>query len=432
MAQLRIDLDAASEGPHWLSRRVDTTREQARAFVRRKRLRKSRRLVLTPFGDLVKFDENQPRVPAGHGEESGRWTSGGAGSRADAFRGLSPEQRAEVSRRADEIRAHPEATAAERDAAEMLARADLLAEQALAGGDTRTQYKTATGWAPEREALHKRLIEKVVSKPGTIAGEGEQPTVIFMGGLPASGKSTTVEGLDRTGYVVINADDFKEELPEYTGENAAVLHEESSELAERALQVAKANRQHIIYDATLKTPGRPDDGGALGKIEDFKRAGYRVEVRFVDMAVDEAVRRSVARYVRKELKDGKGRYVPAKYIRGARDAQWGSKPRATFEAVKGRVDAYVLIDNNGATPREVERQGDLRKARCACCASRRLCRKAVRDRATSGMPAVLARSAAVRRAGPMSGSPPPARGMCPERCSRACGPSSSSCGRFRP
>src|SRR5215471_8855154 len=34
--------------------------------------------------DALKFDPNQPRVPAGSGRESGRWTSGDGGSGASA------------------------------------------------------------------------------------------------------------------------------------------------------------------------------------------------------------------------------------------------------------------------------------------------------------------------------------------------------------
>ena len=48
----------------------------------------ARELGLSPIQfDVSKYDENQPRVPAGSGRESGQWTSGDAsGSRADRGR----------------------------------------------------------------------------------------------------------------------------------------------------------------------------------------------------------------------------------------------------------------------------------------------------------------------------------------------------------
>lgn len=52
MARLKIDLDAASEGPHWLSRRADTSRETAREFVQRRRRKREVELKVSPFGEI--------------------------------------------------------------------------------------------------------------------------------------------------------------------------------------------------------------------------------------------------------------------------------------------------------------------------------------------------------------------------------------------
>jgi len=44
----------------------------------------ARELGFDPAADLVKYDPNEPRMPAGSGRESGQWTSGDAAAGGDA------------------------------------------------------------------------------------------------------------------------------------------------------------------------------------------------------------------------------------------------------------------------------------------------------------------------------------------------------------
>lgn len=225
-----------------------------------------------------------------------------------------------------------------------------IAEQYKSGDTYSKHYNKETGvWSPEREAQHLELLaSKLAGKPAGL----ERPTAILMAGLPASGKSTLVDGLDQSDYVVVNADDFKEDLEGYNGSNAALFHRESAYIADLLFDSAVDRKQNIILDGTLKTSGALDDGGALGKIRDLKAAGYDVDVRFVDVDVETAVDRSVMRFVTREKNSGDGRYVPPSFIR-----ETGYKPRETYERAKatGLIDRWMKVDNRGDDAVVIER-----------------------------------------------------------------------------
>lgn len=268
---------------------------------------------------------------------------------------------------ADEIRASAP-TRLERRLAEMIAKAEIDSAEDLKYGDSKTQNLDAQGvYNDTRRALHRKLLKEVVAgKPTGL----EQPVAVLMGGMTAAGKTTTVEkGLDKSDKVYINSDDFKEKLPEYNGHNAAFVHEESGDLADAAFFMAIERRQNLILDSTMKSLGgstyeqAKGDGGLAAKIEKLKQAGYRVEIRFVDVDVETAVERSMRRFAGQELRKGGGRYVPANVIRSNRDPKFGTKPRKTFEQVKDQVDAYIIYDGRGnrAKKRVLGRKGQLTK-----------------------------------------------------------------------
>lgn len=278
----------------------------------------------------------------------------------------------EVAALADKIR-KTAPTRAERRFAEFIANGEVENDRLLANGDSKTLHAPDGTYTPERSALHVQVLQDYIRDIPPASG---QPVAIFMGGMTASGKTTTVErGLNKANKVYINADDLKAALPEYTGKNASYLHEESSDLADRAFLTAVLRRQSVILDSTMKSLGGVDyteaeaDGGFAAKIRKLKEAGYRVEVRFVDVPIEQSVERALHRYVNKELKDGKGRYVPLDHIRANANLgshftlkdrkKWKTKPRATFEKAKHKYDAYVIYDNSGSSPHILASEGVL-------------------------------------------------------------------------
>src|SRR5262249_40230226 len=152
--------------------------------------------------------------------------------------------------------------------------------------DTESVFKTGKDWDKDREDLHVQLIEKVLGdKP-----ESPQPTLIVLGGGPASGKSSLRKQAlrDYPDAVVIDPDEFKFALPEFEKfrksdplRAAARVHEESSYLAKTALEAALLQRNDILLDTVS---GNPKKIAAL--IDRFHKEGYKVHVRFVDAPVD--------------------------------------------------------------------------------------------------------------------------------------------------
>lgn len=205
------------------------------------------------------------------------------------------------------------------------------AEQ-LGAKDTYTKFydPETKEWSPEREKIHDDILDKAL--------KGKTP-----GGDPD----------DIQTYVMVNADDVKTVMPEYNGFNAALVHEESAYVADLIEAKARALGLNILYDATLKTAGDENDGGALGKLRRFKDAGYQVHVDFIDVPVETSVNRAMDRFVG----NSEHRYVPPSVIRHGADEKFGSKARGTFERLRDKVDSYRLIDNTApGRPRLIEQK----------------------------------------------------------------------------
>lgn len=266
---------------------------------------------------------------------------------------IAPEELAAASRKIVES---PVTTAYEREHAADFAEAALLAAKSIANGDSRDHHalRRPDGtyeYLPPRAARHARIIDKMLA--GGVPKE--QPTLVLMGGLPGAGKSTAVAAnLRKEGKVVVNADDVKAELPEYAGWNAAYLHEESSEIVEAALVAARMMRYDVVFDATLKS-----SAGALQRMATFQRDGYRVEARFVDVDVATSIQRAGDHYLEAKKKGDVARFVPFDYIRSAALVDGSTKPRATFEALRDQMDAYVIVDNRGSRPLPIAQRGKL-------------------------------------------------------------------------
>lgn len=136
---------------------------------------------------------------------------------------------------------------------------------------------------PERQRLHARIIDSLFrGKRPT-----RNPTAVITMGLPASGKSSLTRSRQmRSGnFVLLDADDHREHIPEYQAakdlkarNGAAVVHNEVSEINDRALERAMAdNPEHPGEHYSFVLDGV---GGNLGfyqsTIEAARRKGYDV------------------------------------------------------------------------------------------------------------------------------------------------------------
>lgn len=165
---------------------------------------------------------------------------------------------------------------------------------------------------------------------------GEPPLFILLGGRGGSGKSR-FKGMvyNPPPAVVIDADGIKARMKEYQGWNAAEVHEESSHIVDRALEILLKAGVNVVLDATMKTAK-----SAIQKVEMFKEKKYRVEAHYMHLPRQEAAKRAVDRFF--NAKNGKGRYVPVDVVLG------NTTNEQTFEQIKPLVDAWSFRDNNVA------------------------------------------------------------------------------------
>jgi predicted ABC-type ATPase len=194
--------------------------------------------------------------------------------------------------------------------------------------------------SPERAALHKRIVN------GTLAGTepSASPVAMFLGGGPASGKSSLL-GVHPAKGPIVNPDDVKGELPEFrqmieAGQEhkaAAFVHEESSALSKTI--VARAQSEHLNF--TLDGTGDSSYAKMHAKTSAARAAGHRVDAVYVTIPADLAVERAKIRA--KET----GRVVPETTIRETHASVSGVW-RKSIE--NGDFDTAELWDNTGKVP----------------------------------------------------------------------------------
>jgi predicted ABC-type ATPase len=271
-------------------------------------------------------------------------------------------------------------TDAERTHANKLAVAHVHAEQLLERGDTKSSHTRPDGrYTEERLRLHEKIFDQFwadhADRYGALPPQGvAEPVVTMMAGMPGAGKSTAVADIGdelRSQFVKIDPDEMKKYIPEYEGgAGAAAVQRESGDLADRLMEIAVARRMNIMIDGTMKTSGTPIpkfSDGALGKMAQFKQEGYRVEMRFVDVTVNQSITRVVNRFASDFDKTGSGRYVPVSFTHSLADTNYGTRPRANFELAKetsinGKplVDAWRHVD--GWTGKLIDEKGNFKVA----------------------------------------------------------------------
>jgi Zeta toxin/Collagen triple helix repeat (20 copies) len=197
-------------------------------------------------------------------------------------------------------------------------------------------------WTAERTAVHQKIISELLPADKIAAAtpaEGEKPQLYILGGRGGSGKSFFTSGkpgtIDTKKFVVLNNDDVKEKLPEWKGWNAALLHEESSEIGQRAERIAFGAKVNIVIDGTMKSAGSLE-----ARIKDAKAAGYEVHGKYMYTSPEKSAERALSRFVRGNEKNGAGRYVPPAYSLGS------TSNEASFDKVSSEFATWEVWDNN--------------------------------------------------------------------------------------
>lgn len=232
------------------------------------------------------------------------------------------------------------------EAREMVAQA----QRRLVGIEqTMEHIKSDPAFALKRQELHRKIIDGDPDEktpdgkqkhPGIMSADrikaakpapGQRPVFMALGGRGGSGKNWFKNKMyDPKKFIVINADDVKEQLPEYEGWNAAQVHEESSELTGTLMDFAMAMGLNIVYDATMKSTK-----SSLDRVKDFKSRGYEIHAHYMHLPRQEAAKRAVGRFISKTM-----RYVPPSVVLENKDNE------KTFDEVRKLADRWSFHDNN--------------------------------------------------------------------------------------
>jgi predicted ABC-type ATPase len=265
-------------------------------------------------GDLTVVTEPVEKYNPHH-DSNGRFASGGAGGGAGAGAMLPPS--------ANPRKGMGDIVLDESTVAEM---------QGGSAGEHIVKDKNGNYmFTPERQALHDKLVaESVDGIPSS-----ENPTYVIMGGGPAAGKSSILDsGLVSVpkDTVEVNADVFKEKLPEWGNGGPGVssmVHAESSYLAKRTQAAAFERKQNVVLDGT----GDTSVTSMNKKIDTAKANGYRVEANYVSLPTEMAIPIAEARALRS------GRDVPVTFIRSQH-----AGVSQTFPAIAHKFDSVKLYD----------------------------------------------------------------------------------------
>jgi predicted ABC-type ATPase len=194
-------------------------------------------------------------------------------------------------------------------------------------------------YTPEREALHKKIVQQMTSKAVCI--ERGQPIAVLMGGSPASGKSTFLKKF--APYLTsdllwkVDADAVREYLPEYEGWNASATHLETQDVVKKLISSFDIPCKHdFIFDGTMSNSSK-----YIALIAQLKKIGYAIYIIYMDAPKEVTVQRSLQRYLNNNGGKAKyGRYVP-KYIID----DFYNTGKAGLNEIKGSVDGYIVVDS---------------------------------------------------------------------------------------
>lgn len=244
------------------------------------------------------YDPNQPRDPAGTAT-GGQWTKAENAAREAA--GVSIKQTIEI-------------------------------------------YRSPDGnWSEERQKLHQQIIAKHFEGVSPV----ENPTVIYMGGGGASGKSTML----KTGqignfdnYVKVDPDKIKYELPEMNeliakGDRmaAATVHEESSYLAREIGKIASAKKYNVVFDGVADNTIEH----LTKKVNEMRQAGQPVYAYYATCDFEKALKRSIERANKPGA--SAGRFVPFSSLMEGHRGVSETLPKALE---RGLFDHVELWDTN--------------------------------------------------------------------------------------
>lgn len=102
---------------------------------------------------------------------------------------------------------------------------------------------------------HRKQFAATFTSPERFPGE-VNPVAVFMAGSPGAGKTEASKALLAElggGFLRIDPDEFRQEIPGYTGAGSALVHGAVSYLVAAVLDAAFRQRQSFLLDGTLSS-----------------------------------------------------------------------------------------------------------------------------------------------------------------------------------
>ncbi|MGJ4084347.1 zeta toxin family protein [Corynebacterium macclintockiae] len=233
-------------------------------------------------------------------------------------------------------------------------------------GDSQTRYSTEKSdgtreYTPERRAQHAEIIGRLIAEAEADGAIPRDRKALFTGGIGGSGKGATLKERNKgegTKYLTLNADDVKElmaemgmiEVPDNMApmEGVALIHEESSDIANALARHAYDQGMNVVWDITMGSTG-----SVQKRIDDLRENGYTEIVgTFTDVPLEVSLNGAAQRYARgmDNFIGGNGyggRYVPESIIRKAEtDTPGVTRNKQVFNSLRNQFDSWEVWDNN--------------------------------------------------------------------------------------
>jgi hypothetical protein len=195
-------------------------------------------------------------------------------------------------------------------------------------------------WTPERNNAQGLLVTDVYARAACVPRER---AAIMAGCLRGADKDGVLaqEGVDQSRYLTISVDSVLQEMaargliPRIKGlspmEAADLAHTEAQFLAKRLALRALTDGRNLLWDITMAS--KPAVESWLSALE---TAGFTTSGLFVDIEIEESIRRSESlhREGEEEYRQGHGyggRYIPPEAIRALTDTEATNPGRAMLE-----------------------------------------------------------------------------------------------------
>ena len=201
---------------------------------------------------------------------------------------------------------------------------------------TQKLYSDSNGhYNPARTAIHNKILDEIfINSDSAKPLSGSKPTFIMLGGRGGSGKTKfgkegNANVYNKNSYIVLNSDEIKKKLPEYDGFNSGELHEESFDIINKALIIAKQKGLNIVLDGTMSNIEYCEN-----ILKDFSEFGYNIELYFMYLPREKAAERAILRF------NYNKRYVPLNVLLNMTDNE------INFDKLKKYASKYGFYSND--------------------------------------------------------------------------------------